>query len=348
MLINGHQSVAAVMSKQCSDKLSYKKNVVQCSICMLFLSDDAFNNHHLFCNNVGDKMLVQTLAIAVLEKRLLESSLKTVLPIEYLVKTGKGEKGKGKGEKENGGTLPPHDSANYKLTDFNDYASDDEAFKDCLESGRLFDTDTGELLCSGNGDFQFQLETPQQTHSAFKDSTVLPLKELPPLEYSPQTAQLKGHTDQYIDARLGVTVETAEPGRGHLQDAFRQGELRLSENKTKKCPFCFLYYQATYIGAHSQLCLKNTRPDTEPGSRVALYREALNRAQNGIFDDSLLIATPKMEFNLTKNAWLPNCDCTVEDKNVVADAGLKVVLHWAYKLRIKCSGPLSKPLKEQK
>lgn len=173
-------------------------------------------------------------------------------------------------------------------------------------------------MCSGYGDFYLHLETPQQTLSAFKDCIFsTPLKTLPYLEYSPHTAKLKGFTDQYIDAHLGVTVETAETGTKHMQDAFRQGELQMSKNKTKKCPFCFLYYQAIYISAHRRLCLENTTPDVEPGSRVALYREALARAQNGtsIFDDTLLIATPKMKFNLTKNAWLPNCDCTTKNES---------------------------------
>ncbi|KAH9402159.1 hypothetical protein TYRP_016212, partial [Tyrophagus putrescentiae] len=277
MLINGHPIVAIVISKQCNEPLNNQTQIINKSKNVVQCSIcKLFFNRMAFNNH---HRLCNNIGNPALAKSLAIAVL------------------------------------DYKLNDFNDNTSDDEANDDSF-GGKLFDTITGELLCCGNGDFQLQLEKPQQTHSAIKNRIVFSSDELPPLEYSPQTAHLKGYTDQYIDARLGVIVET-EQGTRHLQDAFRQGELLMSENKTKKCPFCFLYYQATYIGAHCQLCLKNTKPDIEPGSRVALYREALNRTKTGtsIFNDTQLIATPKMEFNLTKGAWLPNCNCTAEDEN---------------------------------
>lgn len=75
MLINAHQSVADVLSKQCSEqhcldnenKINDKtKNAVKCSICKFFLSQEAFKKHHTLCNNIGNKKLAQMLAIAVL------------------------------------------------------------------------------------------------------------------------------------------------------------------------------------------------------------------------------------------------------------------------------------------
>lgn len=127
---------------------------------------------------------------------------------------------------------------------------------------------------------------------------------------------------QFIDARLNENAKIPFSTKTFNQNCFRIGEFKATEIKNKECPYCALYYHATYIKAHSKLCLKNGNlPEDNPTSRKNLYMNAKTRfdalpeiAKKLGVDDTEQFDNPRL-FKNKNNNWDTDCNCPSTGNN---------------------------------